>query len=328
LARWTGRHKSFRWAWFCFVGKADSQGRRVALTFTSTSGTAGPLGFLHRFSRRRERDLAGLGPTLGRSGALEARLAVTNKDVRRAQKLRYRAFFGESGATPDPTARITRRDLCPFDDVSDHLIVVDRAFRHRDGSPRLVGVYRLLRQDVAERNFGFYSALEFDVDALIRRRPGTRFLEVGRACIAPSHRGRRVLELLWRGLWAYARHHDIDAIIGCASLPGADPAPHGAAIRALAEGGDPSWRIMPRRPCAGLPYDRSAAPPLDPRALIRGLPPLVKGYLRLGATFSPIPAVDPAFNTTDVFVAMPLSDIEPRYLQYFGVEEVPALLAA
>ena len=185
---------------------------------------------------------------LARSGALEARLAITRKDVRRAQKLRYRAFFEESGAIPDPTARIIRRDVCPFDAVSDHLIVVDRTLHHRDGSPRFVGVYRLLRQDVAERNFGFYSALEFDVDSLIARRPLTRFLEVGRACIAPTHRGRRVLELLWRGLWAYARHHNIDAMIGCASLPGADPALHAGAIRALAAGGgDPSWQVAPWR---------------------------------------------------------------------------------
>ena len=219
----------------------------VALTFASRPGADGARGFLHRFSRKR--DLAGLGPVLARSGALEARLATTKKDVRRAQKLRYRVFFEEGGAAPDPTARIIRRDVCRFDSVSDHLIVVDRTLRHRDGSPRFVGVYRLLRQDVAERNFGFYSALEFDVEALIARRPTTRFLEVGRACIAPTHRGRHVLELLWRGLWAYARHHNMDAMIGCASLPGADPALHAGAIRALAAGGgDPSWRVAPRPP--------------------------------------------------------------------------------
>ena len=263
-----------------------------------------------RWRAGRPRSAAG-GHQQGRPAGAEAALSRLLRGGRRR---------------PDATARITRRDVCPFDRVSDRLIVVDRTFRHRDGSPRLVGVYRLLRQDVAKRNFGFYSALEFEVDSLIARLPATRFLEVGRACIAPTHRGRRVLELLWRGLWAYARHHNIDAMIGCASLPGADPAPHGDAIRALAAGGDPSWRITPCRPCAPSLCD-SSSPPLDARALVRLLPPLVKGYWRLGATFSPIPAVDPAFNTTDVFVAMPLSDIEPRYLQYFGVEEAPAPLA-
>jgi L-ornithine Nalpha-acyltransferase len=299
----------------------------VALTFASRPGAEGARGFLRRFSGKR--DLEGLGPVLARSGALEARLAMTRKDVRRAQKLRYRAFFEEGGATPDPTARIIRRDVCRFDSVSDHLIVVDRTIRYRDGSPRLVGVYRLLRQEAAERNFGFYSALEFDLDALIARRPATRFLEVGRACIASTHRGRHVLELLWRGLWAYARHHHMDAMIGCASLPGADPVLHAGAIRALAAGGgDPSWRVAPRPECAGRLADETSQPPVDLRALMRVLPTLVKGYFRLGATFSPAPAVDPAFNTTDLFVVMPLCDIEARYLHYFGADPAPEPLAA
>ncbi|HKN27775.1 MAG TPA: GNAT family N-acyltransferase [Roseiarcus sp.] len=299
----------------------------MALTFASRPGTQGARGFRHRLSRKR--DLAGLGPVLARSGALEARLVTTKKEVRRAQKLRYRAFFEEGGAAPDPTARVIRRDVCRFDGVSDHLIVVDESLRHRDGSPRLVGVYRLLRQDVAERNFGFYSALEFDVEALIARRPTTRFLEVGRACIAPTHRGRHVLELLWRGLWAYARHHNMDAMIGCASLPGCDSAAHSGAIRALAAGGgDPTWRVAPRPDRAGALVEGASQPPADPRALMRVLPPLVKGYWRLGATFSPLPAVDTAFNTTDLFVVMPLSDVEERYLHYFGVEQAPVPLAA
>ena len=213
---------------------------------------------LQRLLRTREFD--GLGPVLVRSGALEARLAVTKKEVRRAQKLRYRVFFEEGGATPDATARIVRRDVCRFDAVSDHLIVVDGAERYRDGSPKCVGVYRLLRQDVAESNFGFYSALEFDVGALVAGRPTTQFLEVGRACIAPTHRGRHVLELLWRGLWTYARHHGMDAMIGCASLPGANVALHAGAIRALADGGDPSWRAAPRPERAGASKESLCAP--------------------------------------------------------------------
>ncbi len=295
----------------------------MALIFASRPGPA--RAFLRRPPRR---DLAGLPPVLARCGSLEARLAVTKRDVRRAQKLRYRVFFEEGGAVPDPTARLIRRDVCRFDSVCDHLIVVDKTLAFRDGSPKFVGVYRLLRQDVAERNFGFYSSDEFDVGALIARRPATRFLEVGRACIAKSHRGKHVLELLWRGLWAYARHHRMDAMIGCASLPGADPEVHTGAIRALAgSGGDPAWRVAPLPGRAGAP-GASVEPPLDARALICVLPPLVKGYWRLGATFSPVPVADRAFNTTDLFVVLPLHDIEQRYLDYFGIEAVPAPLAA
>ncbi len=296
-------------------------------TFSSRPPRQGALALLRGFAARR--DLAGLGPVLARSGPLEARLAATQREVRDAQRLRYRVFFEEGEATPGPAQRLTRRDVCRFDGVSDHLVVVDRTAPNRDGTPRVVGVYRLLRQEVAERNFGFYSSREFDVEQLVARRPATRFLEVGRACIAESHRGKRALELLWRGLWAYARHHAVDAMIGCASLPGADAAAHAGAIRWLVgEGGDPSWRVPPRADRAATVRADDGADALDPRALVRTLPPLVKGYWRLGATFSPIPAVDLDFGTTDLFVVMPLRDIEARYLQYFGVEAPPAPLAA
>lgn len=300
----------------------------MALTSPSRpEGGAAVRPFLQRFSRIPH--LAGLAASLASSGELEACLATTRKEVRRAQKLRYRVFFEEGRAAPDPTARVLRRDVCRFDRVADHLIVVDKTRTYRDGAPRIVGVYRLLRQDVAERNFGFYSACEFDVDSLVARRPDMRFLEVGRACIAHTHRRKHVLELLWRGLWTYAQRHRIDAMIGCASLPGADSSVHAAAIAALAAGGgNPAWHVAPRADRIDTGAEGLGAEPIPPRALLRVLPPLVKGYWRLGATFSPSPVVDRAFNTTDLFVVMPLSEIEARYLQYFGVEAVPPPLAA
>jgi L-ornithine Nalpha-acyltransferase len=271
---------------------------------------------------------AGLPSTLVRQGSLEARLAVTRKDVRRAQRLRYRVFFEEGGAIADPTARLIRRDVCRFDAVCDHLLVVDHANCGRMGAPKVVGVYRLLRQDVAERAFGFASAGEFDVAALIARWPGARFLELGRACVAPAYRGRRVLDLLWRGIEAYARRHRMDALIGCASLPGSDVQRHAAAIRALAASRSDPRRCVAPTPESAAACDLDADAPADPRELARMLPPLVKGYWRLGATFSPVPAVDPTFGTTDLFVVLPLADIEARYLRHFGVKTVPVPITA
>jgi putative hemolysin len=279
---------------------------------------------LHRVSRKRNH--ARLAPVLVRSGTLEARLAMSKREVSRAQRLRYRVFFEEGGAIPGPAQRLTRRDVCRFDGVSDHLIVVDSALRGKDGSPECVGVYRLLRQDLAERNFGFCSSIEFDVESLIARHPRTQFLEVGRACVAETHRGGRVLELLWRALWVYARHHKMDAMFGCASLPGTDLGVHAAAIRCLAaHGGDPSWRATPRGQCPAALPEKDSVLALDRSRLIRGLPALVKGYWRLGATFSPTPAIDPVFETIDVFVVLPLHHIKPRYLHHFEVEGVPRL---
>jgi len=174
--------------------------------------------------RRQVRDLMGLTKTLAAIGELDVRLATTKAEIRRAQKLRYRVFFEDGGAKADPTARLIRRDVCRFDRVCDHLIIVDNAIVRIDGKPTVIGACRLLRDEVAAASFGFYSAGEFDVVSLIARHPGKRLLELGRSCVAPAYRSnKRAIELMWRGIWAYARHHRVDAIFGCASFPGAEP---------------------------------------------------------------------------------------------------------
>ena len=199
----------------------------------------------------------GLPKTLAAAGALEVRLATTKAEIRRAQKLRYRVFFEEGAAKADATARLIRRDVCRFDRVCDHLIVVDTSLLRLDRAPTVVGAYRLLRGDVAAANFGFYSEGEFDVAALVARHPGKRLLELGRACVAPGYRGKRALELLWRGVWIYARHHGIDAMFGCASFPA------------------PTRRRTRRRcgfcrPRAAIPNGRSAPSPAGRRISDRG----------------------------------------------------------
>ncbi len=281
-----------------------------------------------RFPRRRVRDLMGLPKTLGAIGSLEVRLATTKAEIRRAQKLRYRVFFDEGGAKPDATARLIRRDVCRFDRVCDHLIVVDAAIPRTDGTPTVVGAYRLLRGQTADANFGFYSAGEFDVASLIARHPGKRLLELGRSCVAPSYRGKRTLELLWRGIWAYARHHRIDVMFGCASFPGADPAEHAAALRFLrgAGGADGLWDVEAAPGRAAEPMV-SQEGPIDPRAALRALPPLIKAYWRLGARFGPQAVADESFGATDVFAVMPVAEIAPRYLQHFGSESAATLAA-
>jgi putative hemolysin len=281
------------------------------------------------FPRRQIRDLMGLPKTLASIGPLDVRLATTKVEIRRAQKLRYRVFFEEGGAIADPTARLIRRDVCRFDRVCDHLIVVDNAAPRFDGSPTVVGAYRLLRGDVAQANFGFYSACEFDVASLVARHPGKRLLELGRSCVAADYRGKRTLELLWRGIWIYARHHDVEAMFGCASFSGADPVAHAAPLRFLrAEGAaNALWDVRPL-PARAIDLATAMDAPFDARAAFRALPPLVKGYWRLGAKFSSQPAIDVGFNAVDVFVALPVAEIAPRYLAYFGDDDDDAPLAA
>ena len=268
------------------------------------------------------RDLNGLPAMPGRSGTLEVRLATTRKEIKTAQRLRYKVFFEEGGATPDAAAALTRRDICPFDHLCDHLLVFDHAARTpRLGrlKPKVVGTYRLLRQDVAARNGGFYSAREFDIAPLLARHPGLRFLELGRSCVLASHRSKKTLALLWRGLWAYVQHHRIDVMMGCASFPGANPLAHALPLRFLAgeAAAPPQWnaRAHPRRRVA---MSGPAEAKTDARKALAALPPLIKGYLRVGARFGDGAVVDRQFGTTDVFVVMPVAGIAARYAAHFG----------
>ena len=258
---------------------------------------------------------------LARVGGLEARLATGPREIHAAQALRYRVFFEEGGAAPGEANARARRDICRFDDVCDHAIVVDLdAPRSSEGSPRVVGAYRLLRQEVAERRFGFYSAGEFEISAMLARHPTLRFMELGRSCVAEGYRNKRAIETLWRGVWAYALRHGIDVMFGCASLPGIDASAHASALTVLTHqcGVEPDWSVAPAPRAVRAAPPTAGAGAFDARAALRGLPPLIKGYLRLGARFGREAVIDEAFGATDVFVVLRVADIQSRYLDYFA----------
>ena len=261
----------------------------------------------------------GLAASLGRIGSLEVRLASTAREVKRAQRLRYRVFYEEMTAVPDLWSRIARRDRDSYDAHCDHLLVVDHAVPGRGGRPRVVGTYRLLRQDVADRHGGFYTAREFDLDPLLAAHYAKRFLELGRSCVLASHRTRRTVDLLWRGIYAYVLHHGIDVMVGCASLEGADPARHAAALAFLHRhaAAPAPWRVGAvagrRVPMAGPLFGS-----LDGAEVLRVLPPLLKGYLRLGAMIGDGAVIDRQFDTTDVLVVLPVERISARYRDRFA----------
>lgn len=280
-----------------------------------------PLRLKQAMRRRRVENL-GLPETLGRIGSLEVRLARTAKEVKRAQRLRFKVFYEEMSAVPDARALLTRRDRDAFDLTCDHLLVLDHADPERrlgEDRPRVVGTYRLLRQDVAERHGGFYTQSEFDIAPIIAAHPGKRFLELGRSCVLPAYRNKRTVELLWHGIWTYVLHHRIDAMFGCASLEGTDPRRLALPLAFLhhhAAAPDP-WRA---RAVDGryISMDRLSKDAVDTKAALQALPPLVKGYLRLGASFGDGAVVDHQFGTIDVLVLLPVSAINPRYIDHFG----------
>ena len=257
--------------------------------------------------------------TLGKLGALEVRLARTAAEIRRAQKLRYDVFYKEKSAVADTTAYFARRDIDLFDAVCDHLLVIDHDAPRMRKTPAVVGTYRLLRQDVAEREGGFYSAGEFDVDSLVARHHDLKFLELGRSCVLPPYRNKRTVELLWHGIWTYVLEHRIDVMIGCASLEGTDPDRLALPLSFLhhyARAPEP-WRTaaLPRR---YLELNRIPKAAVAPKAALQLVPPLIKGYLRLGAFVGDGAVIDRQFGTTDVLIILPVSAINSRYVEHFG----------
>jgi L-ornithine Nalpha-acyltransferase len=266
-----------------------------------------------------------MGPAatpLGRLGDLEVRLAATALDVRRAQQLRYRIFYEEMHAVANPAALMSRRDADRFDRVCDHLLVLDRSNPGRSLlrlRPEIVGTYRLLRQEVARRHFGFYTQSEFDLAPLIDRHPRLRFLELGRSCVLGTHRNSRTIELLWHGIWSYVLAHQIDVMVGCASLEGIDPERLALPLsflhhHALAPA---EWSV---RPVGARRVDMNRMPleAVNVKKALRALPPLLRGYLRLGAMVGDGAVIDPQFHTTDVCIILPVAAINPRYVNYYG----------
>lgn len=256
---------------------------------------------------------------LGRLGSLEVRLARSAAEVRRAQKLRYRVFYKEMCAVPDAGKMLAQRDVDPFDTICDHMIVLDHASRGRTGKPAIVGTYRLLRQQIAERSGGFYSAGEFDITPLLARHRAYKFLELGRSCVLPAYRTKRTVELLWHGVWSYVLHHGFDAMLGCASLEGTDPRELALPLSFLHHfaPAPEEWRVraLPHR---YIEMNRISLEHIDKKAAVHALPPLVKGYLRLGAFIGDGAVIDHQFGTIDVLAVLPVSAISARYMHYFG----------
>jgi putative hemolysin len=255
---------------------------------------------------------------LGRLGSLEVMLATTAREIRQAQRLRYSVFYEEMAAIADTAAGWTRRDVDAFDAVCDHILVLDRR-SHPKARSQVVGTYRVLRQDVAERHFGFYSAGEYDVAPLLAANPHLRFLELGRSCVLRPYRNKRTVELLWHGIWTYVLHHRIDVMLGCASLEGTDPDALALPLSFLHHyaRAPEGWRVHARDD-RFTAMDRLPREAVNPKAALQQLPPLIKGYLRLGATFGDGAVIDRSFGTTDVLVILPVSAISRRYIDYFG----------
>lgn len=261
-------------------------------------------------------------PVLAASGALEVRLAETEHEVMLAQRLRYEVFYEEKSAIPSDEMRATRRDFDKFDDVCDHLLVVDRDVHDADGQPLVVGTYRLTREKDAEKVGGFYTAGEFDLGRMISGMPkGTKYLELGRSCIHRDYRSRPgAMQLLWKGLMAYVARFDIDVMFGCASFPGVEPQALALPLSYLHHHHPmPKDFLVSARPELYVAMNMLPVEEIDMREGIRALPAILKGYVRAGCCIGDGAVIDHQFDTIDVFIFFPLSGIDARYKSRFGL---------
>ncbi len=258
-----------------------------------------------------------------RGGNLGVRLATSAAEIDAIQALRYRIFYDEMGASPDPQSAAARRDRDAFDPVADHLLVVDHEIG--PGPEGIVGTYRMLRRDAAARLGRFYSADEYDIGAMLAF-PG-EVLELGRSCVAAPYRGRSAMQLLWRGIAAYVFLHRIDLMFGCASLPGTDPDAVGAELSYLYHNHLAPPALRPRALAARyVDMRRTPVPPSgrlggarahDLRRTQASLPPLIKGYLRLGGFVGDGAVIDRQFNTIDVAVVVKTDLVTDKYYRHY-----------
>jgi putative hemolysin len=263
-------------------------------------------------------------PVLAVSGALEVRLAETELEVEQAQRLRYSVFYEEMSAIPSPQMRESGRDFYKFDDVCDHLLVVDRDAHDEDGQPLVVGTYRLTREKDAAKVGGFYTSSEFDLSAMLSGMPrDTKYLELGRSCILKSYRARPgTMQLLWKGLMAYVARFDIDMMFGCASLPGTNVEEMALPLAYLHHFHPMPAQLQVRaRPELFVDMNRMPKEAIEPREAIRSLPAILKGYVRAGCGIGDGAVVDRQFGTTDVFIYFPVSGLDARYKSRFGLSK-------
>ncbi|KAB8124090.1 GNAT family N-acetyltransferase [Komagataeibacter medellinensis] len=249
-----------------------------------------------------------------RGGNLGVRIAATEEERDAAQALRYRVFYEEMGARPDSRTARLRRDVDEFDEYADHLLVIDHAIS--SGARGVVGTYRLMQGDAAKKLGRFYTSNEYDISPLTDF-PG-RLLEVGRSCVDQNYRGRAAMQLLWRGIASYIFLHRIDVLFGCASLPGTDPDALSDELTYLYQNhlAPPALRVraVPERRVEML---RSDPQLLDHRRTLARLPPLIKGYLRLGGYIGDGAVIDEQFNTIDVAVLVKSELLADKYYRHY-----------
>jgi putative hemolysin len=242
------------------------------------------------------------------------RLADNEAEVRAAQALRYQIFYDEMGAKPTAEMAEQGRDFDEFDNHCEHLLVIDRS--RGEGADGVVGTYRLMRDEHVKQAGRYYTAAEYDITPVLAFQGSV--LELGRSCVNAQYRNKATMQLLWRGIAAYVFHHGIDLMFGCASLHGTDPEKLALPLSYLYHNHMAPEELRPR--ALESHYTNMNLIAADQIHQARGLasvPPLVKGYLRLGGWVGDGAVVDHQFNTTDVCVLVKTDQVSEKYYKHY-----------
>lgn len=250
------------------------------------------------------------------AGSLEAFLAKNEADVHASQNLRYRVFVEEMGASATPEMHAQKRDFDEFDDICDHLLIVDK-----DKNNHTVGSYRLLRRSQLPAGRKFYTEGEYDIAKTLAHFEG-EVMELGRSCVDINYRNRSTIQLLWRAIAEYKIQFGVKLMFGCASFHGSDHTKHAMQLSYLYHYHLTPEEFRPRalghlyKPMNIIPKEE-----INAKEVIISLPPLIKGYLRLGATIGDGAFEDIAYNTTDVCIVVDTAVITDKYLNRYTAKQ-------
>jgi len=251
-----------------------------------------------------------------RAGSLEVKISRDPVSIRAAQKLRYSIFFGEmGGVSQNPQVVAEERDFDDYDDICDHLLVLDHSRGSRPAE-EIVGCYRLLRRSVMPKIGRFYTSGEFDLTA-VEQVPG-EIMELGRSCVHANYRNRAVMQLLWRGIGEYMAKYDITLLFGCASFTGIDPKQYAEALSYLYH----FHLAPPELRLTALPqhYTRMDLLPkeeIDPKRALSAIPPLIKGYLRLNGVIGDGAFIDEECRSIDVGIVVKTDRVTDKYARRY-----------
>ena len=248
-------------------------------------------------------------------GSLEVRLAENNLEIDASQSLRYKVFYEELKANPTNSQKKSKRDFDAFDHYFDHILVIDHDIPGEIVN-KVVGTYRLNRGEYKNKKNFFYTSGEYNLSKLIKF-PGN-ILELGRSCVDMKYRNGKTMQLLWSFIAQYVVKYDIQIMFGCASFPGIDLNKHKLGLSYLYKKYLAPSNI---RPIAladrfidmrdDTAYDKNF------KKFISSIPPLIKGYIRLGAFVGDGAVIDYEFNTVDVCIVLPTKKIASRYMDHF-----------